>query len=141
MLQCPASVPNADGKFLISYRNPSPVQFAKYLYSSRECFLDPHIFQFLFQLCSYLSGGTASAYLPLIHDNHPVCILKDFLQTVFTQDHCHTKLPVDPLYCLQQISRRQRIQHTCRFIQDQHFRCHSHDRSQIDHLLLTARQF
>ena len=80
-------------------------------------------------------------YLAFLHEQDSICSLKDFFQTVLTDDHCHSQLPVNPGNHLQEILGCQRIQHTGWLIQNQKFRIHSHNGCQIEHLLLSAGQF
>ena len=87
-----------------------------------------------------LPGLVENTYLSVFQHTDPIRHGKEFFQTVFCENDRCSQFPVDSGKHLKKFSGCQRIQLTGRLVQKQHLRLHNHDRSQVQHLLLTARQ-
>ena len=57
---------------------------------------------------------------------------------MFCKENCKSKFTVELLQCRYKIRRGNRIELTCRFVENKNFRLHYHNRCKIEKLLLPA---
>ena len=99
-----------------------------------------HIIFLFIQQFSDVSGGIVCNDTAAVHDDGPVCIGEDILQSVLRDDDGGAQFHIDLADRIQKIRCGNGIQLAGGFIQNQHLRLHGHDGSQVQQLLLTAGQ-
>ena len=85
-----------------------------------------------------ISGDVAVHHPALSHHQQPVAHRDDLLQAVLGDDDGSAQFPVQLAHGGDEIRRGNGIQLGGRLVQDEEFRLHDHDSSQVQQLLLTA---
>ena len=90
-----------------------------------------HSMMLLFQKFSDFPGSSLCEQAPLIQHVYFVCPGNHILQTMLCEDYSCTNIPVDLPHSFQKVRGSNRIQLRRRFIQNQKFWMHGHNRCQI----------
>ena len=90
-----------------------------------------HSMMFLFQKFSDFPWSSLCEQTALIHYIYFVCPGNHILQTMLCKDYSCTNIPVDLPHSFQKVRGSNRIQLRRRFIQNQKFWMHGHNRCQI----------
>ena len=80
---------------------------------------------------AYIPRGIVRYDLAAIHNDSPVRIGKNILQTMLRNDNCGAQLPIDLPHSIQKIRSSDWVQLTGRLVQNQHLRLHRHNGGQI----------
>ena len=97
-----------------------------------------HVIFLLPQKLANVPGGIIGNDPATIHDDGPVGIGEDILHTVFGDDDGGAQFDIDFPDGVEKIGSGNGVQLAGGLIQDQHFRLHGHDGSQIEKLFLTT---